>query len=154
MKITTLLTMGMSLLFTVGLTACGSTPSEETSKEDEEPKVNMTASYQKGREEFKKVTGVELPALENLEAENYPYQEGTTDYCFDITGGTALNYQTYQIFENFFLEKVGQCTTDYPFGDEENGRDAQWVDENSRWYQTFWDATNKGIYINTRILTD
>ena len=118
---------------------------ESTSSES----VQMTASYEKARNEFKQVTGLELPALENLEVEEYPFNAEATDYCFDITGGSALNYATYQVFEDFFMTALGNCDEGYPDGDEATGRDAEWTTSSNRLYQTYWDATNKAIYINT-----
>ena len=113
--------------------------------------INMTASYEKARNEFKTVTGLELPALENLEVEEYPFDAEATDYCFDIVGGSALNYATYQIFESFFMTTLGDCDEGYPDGDEATGRDAEWTTSSNRWYQTYWDAANQAIYINTFI---
>ena len=112
--------------------------------------VEMTNSYKTNRANFKSVTGIELPELEKLEVDEYPYSAGDTNYCFDIIGGDNLNYSTYQTFENFFKEKLGNCDEGYPSGDELNGRDAQWT-KDGRWYQTYWDKTNKAIYINTTV---
>lgn len=120
-----------------------------TESSSSEETINMTVSYAKARNEFKIVTGLELPALENLEVEEYPFNEEATDYCFDITGGSALNYATYQIFESFFMTTLGECDEGYPDGDEATGRDAEWTTSSNRWYQTYWDATNQSIYINT-----
>lgn len=110
--------------------------------------VNMTESYRTNRANFKTVTGIELPALEKLVVDDYPYTAGDTSYCFDIISGDNLNYSTYQTFENFFKDKFGNCDSGYPTGDEATGRDAQWTNE-GRWYQTYWDKTNNAIYINT-----
>ena len=118
--------------------------------------INMSNSYATAREQFKQVTGVEVPAIANLEADTEYFQfykETDTEYCFDIISGSALNFQTYMVFENFFKEKLGNCVEGYPDGDETNGRDAEWIKE-GRWYQTYWDATNKAIYINTTLRND
>ena len=156
------LSLGMTVLLGFGLFACGNNEKSgapEGSKEagtsqevgTSEESVNMTASYEKARGEFKSLTGIELPAVADLEVDEYPYTEGvTTDYCFDITGGSALNFTTYMVFEDFFKEELGDCSENYPSGNEEEGRDAQWMKE-GRWYQTYWDATNHAIYINTYI---
>ena len=116
----------------------------------------MSNSYATAREQFKHVTGIEVPAIANLEADTEYFQfykETDTEYCFDIISGSALNFQTYMVFENFFKEKLGNCVEGYPDGDETNGRDAEWIKE-GRWYQTYWDATNKAIYINTTLRND
>ena len=133
--------------------ASSSSSSSIVSSSSVEPTVNMSNSYATAREQFKNVTGVEVPAIDNLEADTEYFQfykETDTDYCFDIISGSALNFQTYMVFENFFKETLGNCLEGYPDGDEANGRDAEWIKE-GRWYQTYWDATNKAIYINTTL---
>lgn len=148
------------MLFSV-LVSCGENNKPENNEEnnqetnqdkeqnkDQETSVEMTNSYKQGRNQFKAVTNIELPALDKLVVDEFPYREGSSEYCFDITSGENLNYATYQTFENFFKEKLGACDSGFPKGDEQNGRDAQWT-KNGRWYQTMWDATNKAIYINT-----
>ncbi|MBO4668243.1 MAG: hypothetical protein J5666_09010 [Bacilli bacterium] len=140
-----LLFIGVLSLFVIF--SCG----KSDDNKEKEPTVVMSESYKKGRDDFKAVTGVELPALEKLEAEDFPYEEGAKEYCFDITSGDNLNYETYLKFENFFKEKMGNCDPGFPEGNEETGRSAEWTKDN-RWYQVMWDATNKAIYINTRYL--
>ena len=175
-KVNKLLMLSVALLMGIGLVGCSSssegtkteTPEETNQNQNSgEPSdtpvdhnqggqvggediviVNMSDSYRTGRERFKKVTGVELPALENLEADAYPYHEGDQEYCFDIIDGSALNYTTYLVFENFFLGKLGTPEEGYPSGNEKDGRDCQWI-VSGRWYQTMWDAYNSAIYINT-----
>ncbi len=144
----TLLFLFVTVIFCSVLTACDNKGNSSTG--DSDVTVQMTDSYKTNRANFKAVTGIELPALEKLEADEYPYQAGDDSYCFDIIGGDNLNYQTYLTFENFFKGKLGDCDSGYPAGDETIGRDAQWT-ENGRWYQTFWDKTNKAIYINTTV---
>lgn len=149
MKINKLLTITFSLMLSIGVASCGNNSGGDNSSSGET--VKMTESYKKARNEFKTVTGIELPALDNLEADEYPYTEGDTDYCFDIVSGSALNFATYQTFENFFKTTLGNCDASYPDGDEANDRDAQWTTSQNRWYQTYWNAINKEIYINTTL---
>ena len=130
--------------------------SSSSSSSSSQTTINMSNSYATAREQFKHVTGIEVPAIANLEADTEYFQfykETDTEYCFDIISGSALNFQTYMVFENFFKEKLGNCVEGYPDGDETNGRDAEWIKE-GRWYQTYWDATNKAIYINTTLRND
>ena len=130
--------------------------SSSSSSSSSQATINMSDSYATAREQFKHVTGIEVPAIANLEADIEYFQfykETDTEYCFDIISGSALNFQTYMVFENFFKEKLGNCVEGYPDGDETNGRDAEWIKE-GRWYQTYWDATNKAIYINTTLRND
>lgn len=113
-----------------------------------EPTVEMTESYKLAREEFKKVTGIELPELADLEVDDFPFEDGDTSYCFDIIDGKSLNYETYLVLEQFALNLLGQADSGFPRGDEETGRTVEWTIE-LRWYQLMWDSTNKAIYINT-----
>ena len=127
--------------------------SDNSDSSSNTPTVTMTDSYATARGHFKHITGIEVPALANLEADTDYftfYKETDTEYCFDIVSGSALNFQTYMIFENFFSEKLGNCETGYPDGDETNGRDAQWI-KDGRWFQTYWDAHNQAIYLNTTL---
>ena len=150
-----LLFLFITILSFIVLSACSNKDKTNTN-DPSAPSVNptvtvvMTDSYKTNRDNFKTVTGIELPVLEKLEVDEYPYRSGDTNYCFDIISGDNLNYQTYLTFENFFKEKLGACDSGYPTGDEANGRDAQWT-KNGRWYQTYWDKTNKAIYINTTL---
>ena len=59
----------------------------------------MSESYAKARNEFYLVTGVLVPQLEGLEAEDYPYEDGDTSYCFDIIEGEELSYDTFLLFK-------------------------------------------------------
>ena len=153
------LLLGLLLVASFGLSCCGtpqdsSVPSSsssvtsDTSTESTSEETIMTESYMKAREEFKQVTGIELPVLSELEVDNYPYHEGDTDYCFDIIGGKNLTYQTYFVFENLFLDLFGSPDNSDPTTQPENVRYAEWT-RNDRWYQTYWDSSNKAIYINT-----
>ena len=119
-----------------------------------DPTINMTESYSKSRDQFKEVSGIELPQKENLELSDYYltyYTPGDTDCCFDIIGGSALSYQTYLEFEDFLLEELGECTLG-PDGNEAEGRGASWTRDDGRWVQIIWDQDNKAIYINTAML--
>lgn len=148
MKKTYLFLFVLMFIFSFSI-ACNKKTDDDKNKEDEVT-VEMTESYKTNRENFKKVTGVTLPAVEKLEVDEYPYKDGDTSYCFDIVSGDNLNYSTYEIFEKFFKDKFGDYDDGYPTGDEDFGRDAQWTVE-GRWYQTYWDKTNKAIYINTTL---
>ena len=149
MRLKSTLFIGVAaLLMSLPLLGCN----KSTDGSGSDPVVEMTESYRKAREDFKKVTNIELPALANLEVEDFPYEEGILSYCFDITSGSALNYQTYMIFENFFLETIGQYDEGYPRGDEASDRDAEWIDSEYRCYQTYWDNGNHAIYINTEVV--
>ena len=120
------------------------------SSEQKENEVVMSNTYKRAREQFKAITGIEVPALEKLNVDEFPYSEGATGYCFDIVTGENLNYETFQKFETFFKEKLGDCLEGFPEGDEETGRRVEWV-KDGRWYQIIWDNQNDAIYINTTL---
>ena len=142
---TGLLVLVLMVTAMFGLVGCGN--------DNNNTEVNMTQSYRTARAQFESVTGIQVPELENLEVNAYPYTAGDREYCIDITSGSALNYQTYLVFENFFKTTLGNCDVGYPDGDETNGRDAQWS-VNDRRYQTTWDAVSRAIHINTTIIED
>lgn len=118
----------------------------------QEQKTNMTESYAAARTEFKTVTGIELPEIDNLEVDReYPYKKGDTGYCFDIIGGSALTYQTYLQLESFMNGKVGNPDEGYPSGDEATGRASRWTTA-TRWYTLDWykmDDESFMIFLNT-----
>ena len=128
------------------LTACGGAPDGE----EREQRANTTQSYATACSQFRSVTGIELPAIDGLEAEEYQFVAGAQEYCLDITSGEALNFTTYMLFENFFVTTLGNCDSGYPAGSEAAGRSAEWT-IGGRWYQTIWDAGNQAIYINTTL---
>ena len=123
----------------------------------QEQKTNMTESYAAARTEFKTVTGIELPEIDNLEVNrDYPYQEGDTGYCFDIIGGSALTYESYLALETFLTGKIGNQKEGYPYGDQATGRASRWTTA-TRWYTLDWFKTdNDGfmIFLNTDAITE
>ena len=143
---TGLLVLVLMVTAMFGLVGCGN--------DNNNTEVNMTQSYRTARAQFNSVTGIQVPELENLEVDAYPYTAGDREYRINITSGSALNYQTYMVFENFFKTTLGSCDEGYPDGDETNGRDAQWS-VNDRRYQTTWDAAvSHAIHINTTIIEE
>ena len=124
----------------------------QTEGEGAKETIKVTLSYSRGAEDFKKASGFTLPEISDLEVEEFPYTEGATDYCFDITGGMNLNFSTYETILAYFQEQLGECQTGFPDGDESTGMDAQWTLTDGRWYQVYWDSANQAIYINTRVI--
>ena len=143
--ITTLLLIALCVF-----TSCEQEPSEGSGGE-------MTKSYADARAEFRKVTGIELPAIDNLEVDReFPYKEGDKDYCFDIIGGSALTYQTYLQLETFLNGAVGNPDEGYPAGDEATGRGSRWTTA-TRWYSLDWYKLDNGsfmIFLNTDAISD
>ena len=134
----------MVVCLVLGLCGCG-----EASQGDEPTqKVQMTESYKKACEEFKKVTGVEVIAMEKLEAEEYPYKEGDKSYCFDIIGGDNLKYETFLEFEKYFDKVLSSWTKDGPT-EEGDFTNINYRNANGDWIGLTWNnSESKGIYIN------
>jgi hypothetical protein len=131
-------------------TSCTQEPSQGADGE-------MTESYADSRAEFKKVTGIELPAIDNLEVDReYPYKEGDTDYCFDIIGGSALVYQTYLDLQTFLNGKLGTQVEGFPHGNETVGSGSAWV-VGTRQYTLDWYKLDNGsfmIFLNTWVVSE
>ena len=113
----------------------------------------MTQSYADSRAEFKIVTGIELPAMANLETDReYPYEEGDTECYFDIIGGSALNYQVYLEFQTFMNGKLGSQLEGYPAGDEATGATSAWQIGDRiyivTWYKPY-DADHFMVFVDT-----
>ena len=106
----------------------------------------MSESYAKAREDFYKVTGIMLPALEGLEVGEYPYEEGDKSYCFDIIGGDNLSHQTYETFLAFFDEELSSWTKTGPETMGEYTNVDYEID--NKWIGLTWDETNQAVYIN------
>ena len=132
-------------------------PSQDVSIEARFTQLTTTTSYAEASAEFKKVTGIDLPAIADLEVDReYPYMEGDTGYCFDIIGGSALTYQSYLALETFLNGAVGDPDEGYPDGDEANGRGSRWTTE-TRWYSLDWYKMDNGsfmIFLNTDAISE
>ena len=107
----------------------------------------VDASFMTARAQFKAVTGVELPVMAGLTVDEFPYKDGDTSYCFDITGGDMLGYSTYTAFKAFFDGALVDWTVEGPTtaGEYTN------VDYKSAagdWIGLTWDSTNESVYIN------
>ena len=108
--------------------------------------VTMTASYQKARAEFEAVTGVQLPAIADLEVSEYPYEEGDTSYCLDITSGAGLSYATFEAIKAYLDTALSGWTITGPSVDGEYTN----VNYNgvAGWIGLTWDSTNAAVYVN------
>ena len=107
----------------------------------------MTESYAAGRQNFYEVTGVRLPALSGVEAEDFPYTQGYHGYCFDLTGGESLSEDTFDALCDFLDEELSEWASDGATV-EEDVRTVRY-DSDERWIEVIWDAYNKAVYVNT-----
>ena len=112
----------------------------------------MTESYRIARQEFKQVTGIDLPAYGYLEVAEHEYHEGDTQYELNITGGNHLTYDKYLEFEALFTNLIGNPTTINPTGSEDMNRFAEWENTENRWFRTDWIASSKTIKITTHLI--
>lgn len=92
----------------------------------------ITTSYTLARQQFYKVTGIELINIYDVFAdEQYinSYQEGQDEYTISLISGRNLAYTTFLTLENFFIEKLGGCYEGYPIGSEtdEEGQTDRWI---------------------------
>ena len=109
----------------------------------------MTESYLEAEGFFSEMIGITLPLIPDLEVD---YMLGTTSFCFDITDGDNLSWDTCLAFYNYFIGQFGNCNESYPQGngDDENF-DAQWTLPNGTWLNCYWDYSNASIYINANV---
>ena len=140
-KITSLITLIIALVVCFTLVGCSCNNGQSN--------VTMTDSYSKARNEFKAVTGVELPMLENLEVEEYPYEEGDKSYCFDITGGTNISMETFNSIKTYLDSVLSDWEKTGP---EVQGEYTNYnYNSNSGWIGLTYDSTNVAIYINANM---
>ena len=156
-KINKLLLLGLTLFMGVSLASCGSSSSSSGGSGSEgdggsgqKEEIVMTQSYSDARNQFKTLTGLELPEIANIEVGNINIQTSGLS-TIKIDSGSALNYQTYFKFESFFQKKIGSYLDGFPTGDMANGRIAEWQSTANRWYQTKWEVSKKAITISTEI---
>ena len=92
----------------------------------------ITESYALAKQQFYKVTGVELPGIYDVFAdEQYinSYVEGQDEYTISLISGRNLSYSTFTFLENFFKSRFGDCYEGYPIGSEtdEQGQTDKWI---------------------------
>ena len=92
----------------------------------------ITETYALAKTQFYKVTGVELPGIYDVFAdEQYinSYEEGQDEYTISLISGRNLSYSTFTFLENFFKSRFGDCYEGYPIGSEtdEQGQTDKWI---------------------------
>ncbi|MBO4535139.1 MAG: hypothetical protein J5755_04305, partial [Clostridia bacterium] len=106
--------------------------------------VQMTASYLKARAEFEAVTGIQLPAIADIEVEEYPYEEGTTSYEVDITeGATNAMFDTMDA-----LLDTALATWRKEGPSEDGGYTNIWYRADAGSIGITWDSYNTAIYVH------
>ena len=137
-----LLILFVATLSCFALVGCGN-QSDDGDKDDGQ-KINMTESYSKGRQEFYAVTGVELPALENLVVEEFPYEEGATSYELDITDGATQD--TFDTLVTFLDTALTSWTKEGPTTDGDYTN--IWYEKASDRIGITWDEHNTAVYVH------
>ena len=81
-----------------------------------------------------------------MEADAFPYVEGATSYCFDLTDGDGLAKYVFDDIENFLDAELSDWTKDGPTSAGEYTN----VDYNgdAGWIGITWDAGNQAVYVN------
>ena len=104
-------------------------------------------SYATGRQNFYTVSGILLPMLAGVEADEFPYVEGTKEYCFDLISGGNM-YSVFNTLKNFFEGTM----TGWSYRIENVGfnTDIQYTSA-AGWIQLYWDSDNSAVYINARM---
>ncbi len=92
----------------------------------------ITETYALAKTQFYKVTGIELPGIYDVFAdEQYinSYVEGQDEYTVSLISGRNLSYNTFRVLEEFFKTKFGDCYEGYPIGSEtdEQGQTDKWI---------------------------
>ena len=75
------------------------------------------SSYVNARKQFKAYTNIELPTMYCVRADTSyidAYDESSESYTVSLIGGSNLNGETYQNFEDLFISTIGECDQDYP----------------------------------------
>ena len=75
------------------------------------------SSYVNARKQFKAYTNIELPTMYCVRADTSyidAYDESSESYTVSLIGGSNLNGETYQNFEDLFISTIGECDKDYP----------------------------------------
>lgn len=115
----------------------------------ETPEYNVT--YNSVLDDFYALTGVQLPEMDGLYVEEYPFEEGSNSYCLDIVAGENLSYSTYETLLAFLEEtladwdKVTMEDPSYPY--------VNFTNEAGDWFNLVWDVENECVYLNV-VLSD
>ena len=116
----------------------------------ETPEYNVT--YNSVLDDFYALTGVQLPEMDGLYVEEYPFEEGSNSYCLDIVAGENLSYSTYETLLAFLeealadWEKVTMEDPYYPY--------VNFTSEAGDWFNLVWDVENECVYLNVVMSDD
>ena len=139
-KIVTILLLIVAFAFC--LFACNN--DEQKPGESSGTTVVMTESYERGRAEFKAVTGIELPALADITVEEFPYEAGATSYELDITEG--VTHDTFDVIVEFLNTALASWTKEGPTTDGEYTN--IWWRSNNGSIGITWDEHNTAVYVH------
>ena len=136
----------MVLLLIVAFAFClfACNKDEQKPEESNDSTVAMTESYERGRAEFKAVTGIELPALADITVEEFPYEEGATSYELDITAGVTRD--TFDVIVAFLNTALASWTKEGPTTDGEYTN--IWWRSNDGSIGITWDDHNTAVYVH------
>ena len=75
------------------------------------------SSYVSAKKQFKAYANIELPTMYCVRADTSfidAFDESSESYTISLIGGSNLNGETYQKFEDLFISTIGECDKDYP----------------------------------------
>ena len=142
----------LSILLLVLLTAALISCNQDDAAAGASQMNSVTKSYTTARNQFKDVTGIELPLLPDIEVseDSYKdYKQGDTFYHFHTTVNDALTIETYMYFEDALKDALGKCTTGPT--EDSNVRTATWEINGRKYTATFNKKPGK-IMIDTELL--
>ncbi len=103
-------------------------------------------SYNSVLADFKAVSGIQLPEMDGLTVEEFPYEEGMTSYCLDITGGENLSRETFNTLATFLDRTLSNWTK------EVNENESYYTIDYKNIYgdciNLVWDIENECVYLN------
>ena len=96
--------------------------------------------------DFKAVTGIQLPQMEGLIVDEYPYEEGDASYCLDITGGENLSHDTFETLLTFLNRTLEGWEKEV--NENESYYTVEYKSIYNDWIQLVWDIDNECVYLN------
>ncbi len=103
-------------------------------------------SYNSVLADFKAVTGIQLPQMDGLTVDEFPYEEGDTTYCLDITGGESLSHDTFDTLAAFLDTKLADWEREV--SENEDYYIIEYTSIYGDWIQLLWDINNECVYLN------
>ena len=116
-----------------------------------EPEIEEGTTYNSVLADFKAVTGIQLPEMEGLTVEDFPYEEGMSSYCLDITGGKNLSRDTFDTLLTFLNKTLRGWQKEVDDNDEYYT--VNFTSTYGDFINLVWDKENQCVYLNAEMVT-